>query len=89
MERWEKKYLEELRVKQVDKVVQTVRPVPVEVSPVGVQTDKVEPVASVVVVHEGLVCECGYSSFGGGSGPSRCWSVTCANSSYFFFFFFF
>ena len=49
MERWEKKQLEELRVKQVNKVVQTVQPVLVEVSPVGVQTYKVEPLAPVVV----------------------------------------
>ena len=49
MERWEKKRPAELRVMQVDKVVQTVRPVLVKVSPVGVQTDKVEPVAPVVV----------------------------------------
>ena len=41
MERWERKRLEELKVKQVDKVVQTVWPVQVEVSPVGMQTDKV------------------------------------------------
>ena len=49
MERWEKERLRELRVKQVDKVVQTVRPVQVEVSPAGVQTDMVELVAPVVV----------------------------------------
>ena len=49
MERWEKKRLKELKVKQVDKFVQTVQPVQVEVSPVGVQTDTVEPVAPVVV----------------------------------------
>lgn len=48
MKKWEKRRLEELKVKQVDKLVQTVRPTKVEVSPVGVQTDQVGLVAPVV-----------------------------------------
>ena len=49
IERWERKRLKELKVKQVDKVVQMVRPVQVKISPICVQTDKLEPVATVVV----------------------------------------
>ena len=36
-------------MKQVDKVVQTVQPIQVKVSPVRVQTDKVETVAPLVL----------------------------------------
>lgn len=49
MERWEKKQIEELKVKQVDKLMQTVQLVPVKVSRVSVQTDKVVPAVLVIV----------------------------------------
>ena len=38
-----------MRVKQVDKLMQTVKLIPVYVSPVGVQTDVVVPAVPVVV----------------------------------------
>lgn len=49
IEKWEKKQVEELKVKQVDKLIQTVKLVPIKVCTVGVQSDIVVPAAPVVI----------------------------------------
>ena len=49
MEKWEKKRVDELRIKQVDKLIQTVQLVIGELSLVGVQSDMVVPAVPIVV----------------------------------------